>query len=113
MIGFLRLKHRNKSIVLVSVLILLGIGLFYNWYTTPVPLSVMELPVRNATIPEVSMEAVYPQKIVYTTKIPAPKEDFIGDCSMRGGVFNSCGNGCAPDAEMCMTVCAYTCTLPE
>ncbi len=31
------------------------------------------------------------------------------DCEDRGGFFNQCGNLCAPSAEVCIQICAYTC----
>ncbi|RJQ31018.1 hypothetical protein C4572_03040 [Candidatus Parcubacteria bacterium] len=51
----------------------------------------------------------YDTKIVYTTDLRFAPGAFQRDCEARGGRFNECGNVCAPGAEICSTVCAYTC----
>jgi len=59
--------------------------------------------------PDLPMSIKFPGKIVYTTDSTADPTPFQKDCAERGGVFNACGSICPPDAEMCATVCAYTC----
>jgi len=51
----------------------------------------------------------FPGKVVYTTDISVDPTLFQNDCDQRGGVFDSCGTICPPEAEVCATVCAYTC----
>jgi len=51
----------------------------------------------------------FPGKVVYTTDISVDPTLFQNDCDQRGGVFDSCGTICPPEAEGCATVCAYTC----
>ena len=51
-------------------------------------------------------------KVVYEDS-SAPLSFFEDDCSLRGGVFDTCGTICAPDAEVCPTVCAYVCVIPS
>ncbi len=58
-----------------------------------------ELPIRQT----------FDNKVVYTTDVGLDTEAFKSDCRERGGEFNECGSVCAPDAEMCIEVCAYTC----
>lgn len=48
-------------------------------------------------------------KIVYTTSMSEDIELLKADCASRGGKFKPCGLSCAPDAEICIKVCAYTC----
>lgn len=98
---------------LTSVGVLILGGIMFKNYTTVTPIPPAQMPARNATFPEIEILAAYDTKIVYTTNITAPKQDFIGDCSLRGGVFNSCDFGCEPDARNCPILCAYTCTFPQ
>lgn len=108
------MQRRTKVIIeiIVALLIIAGIWIYYSM-TAVAPISVMELPIRNGTLPEVPMLAVYPHKIVYTADVTQPKDLYMGDCSMRGGVFNRCGNGCGVDEKNCTMTCALICTLPE
>lgn len=59
----------------------------------------------------VLVQAEYSNRIVYTTDASLPEEPFRRDCKARGGEFRSCGSVCAPEADVCATVCAYTCEL--
>ena len=36
-------------------------------------------------------------------------ETYQKDCAWRGGEYNKCGSSCAPGAEQCAAVCAFTC----
>jgi len=69
----------------------------------------------NSTLPDdLSIQKKYETKIIYTTSQSITKENktlYIEDCRSRGGTFNDCGSPCAPDAEICTQVCAYTCDL--
>lgn len=60
---------------------------------------------------DVRIDQMYGNTIVYTTDMSADEAMLRQDCSMRGGTFDSCGSPCAPDAEVCIEVCAYTCTV--
>ncbi len=51
----------------------------------------------------------FPGKVVYTTDMSLDPASFEEDCRERNGVFNACGDICPPEAEMCATVCAFTC----
>ncbi len=63
---------------------------------------------------EVPVEQMYASKIVYTTDMSVDQQALIRDCEQRGGMFDSCGSPCAPDADFCAQVCAYVCTdIPE
>lgn len=107
------MQKRSKIIIGICCLGLIVGGIcLYQTMTVITPISVMELPARNATLPEVPTIAVYKDKIVYTTDITQPKDLFIGDCSMRGGIFNRCDSGCASEEKNCVITCALTCTLP-
>jgi hypothetical protein len=52
----------------------------------------------------------YPTKIIYTNDL-SQTEAMKADCLKRSGTFNTCGSPCAPEAEVCIEVCAYTCEL--
>jgi len=60
---------------------------------------------------ELSIDERFPTKIVYGTSQTSDVEYYERDCERRGGTFNECGTPCEPDAEICATVCAYTCDL--
>jgi hypothetical protein len=61
------MQKRTKIIIeiIVALLIITGIWIYHS-IPVVAPVSVMELPIRNATLPEVPMLAVYPYKIVPT-----------------------------------------------
>jgi hypothetical protein len=56
--------------------------------------------------PEVPVEAVLGEKIIYTSDLSYPKEALINDCEFRGGEFDECGSSSEGSS-----VCAYTCEL--
>lgn len=60
--------------------------------------------------PEVPIETVLDEKIVYTSDLSYPKEALINDCEFRGGEFNECGSS-SEDASEESLVCAYTCSF--
>ena len=87
--------------------ILLALEFGRGFSTTPE--KTLALPERNDTVPEMPFLYNYTTKIVYTTDTTTKKDDYIADCSARGGVFQTCGNTCAPSAQNCSAVCALTC----
>ena len=72
-------------------------------------------PRQNQTVatttPKISIMNVFGNKIVYTSDMSQNQALYKKDCQSRGGTFNSCGSVCAPDAEICAQVCAYTCQV--
>lgn len=64
---------------------------------------------------DVTIEQEFEGKIVYGSSQADEEgiEAMQTDCAQRGGTFNECGSPCAPDADTCITVCAYTCTTGE
>lgn len=48
-------------------------------------------------------------KIVYRQDTGADIMMLQKDCARRGGTYNECGSVCAPDAEMCVLMCGWTC----
>lgn len=50
-------------------------------------------------------------KIVYEVTEDSPISVCQEDCVRRGGLFQECGNPCEPEAQVCETVCAVTCTI--
>jgi hypothetical protein len=68
--------------------------------------------VENGTVAEplkVPIESEFEGKIVYTTDSLEDTGPFIEHCEASGGIFNACGSICEPQAEICATVCAFTC----
>ncbi|MBN1495049.1 hypothetical protein JW911_04960 [Candidatus Peregrinibacteria bacterium] len=53
----------------------------------------------------------FENKIVYNMN--ADIKMLQEDCKKRGGEFNECGSPCAPDAEICIMMCAFTCEFGE
>lgn len=66
---------------------------------------------NGVSVDGVSIEQEFEGKIVYTTDLSVDKEPLRAHCSAQRGEFNDCGSVCEPDAEMCASVCAYTCEL--
>lgn len=60
---------------------------------------------------QVPVQDRFDSHIVYTTDQDADQEPLRAHCSAEGGTFNTCGSTCAPDAEFCAEVCAFTCEL--
>ncbi len=99
-------KDRKKVIAAAMVPLLIGIIILVVNHTSSKPdQKTLNLPERNDTVPQVSVMINYGTKIVYTSDVTSPKDDYIGDCKTRGGTFNACGT------EMCATSCAFTCEL--
>lgn len=58
----------------------------------------------------VQIENMFKDKIIYGSGLEEKDpEPYKKDCEARGGTFNECGSPCAPDADICAQVCAYTC----
>jgi len=58
----------------------------------------------------VAVQNDYGSKVVYASaSTDEEKESYRKDCSERGGTFLECGTPCAPDAQFCVQVCAFTC----
>ena len=70
---------------------------------------------EDITIKQTYMDPISQRitKIIYTTTEDIPLKDYEGDCESRGGLFQECGDPCEPNAPVCETVCAVTCTFPE
>ena len=95
-------EGKTKTIILFIILIILAatIGLISVFY----PRSTEE-----TSESEVSIKEDFGSKIVYTLDTDKESAPFREHCRGIGGVFKECGTPCAPDAEICAAVCAYTC----
>ena len=74
----------------------------------------LEIPIlfeKGAKKEGVPIQAQYDSKIVYGSGSEVSEEKSRQHCELLGGEFNACGSPCAPNAEACATVCAYTCEL--
>ncbi len=60
----------------------------------------------------ITPESVLPNQIIYTYDTSLDTAPYEADCKEKGGEFDACGSPCAPDNEVCVQVCAYTCELP-
>jgi hypothetical protein len=106
---------RNKKVILGGVVVLvvgtIFVVMFVKVFSPTLPEKNLDLPERNDTATQVPIMFDYHTKIVYTTDTTVNKDIYAGDCSTRHGVFNYCGNTCAPSAETCVSVCALTCEV--
>ena len=50
-------------------------------------------------------------KVVYDATGSENLSAYRADCAQNDGVFEECGNICAPGASACVEVCAVTCML--
>lgn len=62
---------------------------------------------------EIEVQGTFTNKIVYTTDQDVSREALKNHCQNEGGVFNECGSTCGPEAEICSTVCAFTCEFED
>lgn len=92
--GFLILRKDNPS------------GLPEHDNDLTIPITFKSSPTANVPI-----MAQFGTKIVYTLDMSADRGVLENDCRARDGTFNACGSLCAPDTQICSTVCAYTCDL--
>lgn len=58
---------------------------------------------------EVIIQDNFGQKIVYSMDVDQNEAKYKEHCAQLGGTFSNCGNPCAPNADTCASVCAYTC----
>jgi hypothetical protein len=89
----------NKTLLIaIAVAIALVLGLFLWFRETSV-----------ASLPEESIRATYPGKIVYSVTPVVGLEQLRTHCASLMGTFNECGNDCDPNAQVCDLACALTC----
>lgn len=62
---------------------------------------------------KVTIRDEYQEKIVYTFDPRADTAPLEKDCAQRDGKFNACGSPCPPHAQMCPSVCAFTCEFEK
>lgn len=91
---------KRSATVFLWAAVLVAVILVIAWYV-----NFMKRPPMMASFDD--------KKIVYTTNVSQPSDQFERDCKRRGGNFRECGTICAPDAQMCATVCAFTCELTQ
>lgn len=82
------------------------------------PLSRGEMAFMTSTVMRSTVadfiEAEFENKLVYLLNPGTTVEELQNHCAVEGGTFDECGSPCAPDAEVCAEVCAYTCTeIPD
>lgn len=68
-------------------------------------------PACDATRPSANVPIMsdFGTKIVYGTSRRLDVAALRQHCADLRGMFNECGTICAPGADMCVAVCAYTC----
>lgn len=99
--------ENNKLIyTIVGVVAVLILGALIWWAVADTA-----APPNNNERGSVPLQNDYGSKIVYTTDAETSTDALRNDCTERGGTFNECGTTCAPDADICADVCAYTCEL--
>ena len=98
-------KRIAIGIIAVIILVVLALILLPNTGQAPTNGS------GTNTSGDVPVMQEYAKKVVYTTDRSLDAAPLQADCTERGGTFQDCGSPCAPDADMCTQVCAYTCQL--
>lgn len=94
---------RNQFLLIIAIVLLgASLGLYLRGNSPKDPVET-----------EIPIAATYEGKIVYPFGSSVTKEAFASHCEREGGVFNACGTQCAPGAEMCTAVCAFTCEFPK
>lgn len=79
-----------------------------------VRMSITLLPNTNKADSNIIIEQEFDGKILYGSQLnEAQQEEARKHCQTQGGTFNKCGSPCAPEAEACIQVCAYTCELQD
>lgn len=87
----------KKVVSVLVALLLIGLAVWlWQFYDAK---EVTQVPIEND----------FGSKIVYTTDTTVDTQAYEEHCREIGGMFNECGNICAPDADFCASVCAYTC----
>lgn len=87
----------KKGISKTFVFVIIGVVIILTWFYF--------LQGEN----KIPIESDYGSKIVYTTDQEVDVSKLREHCQEQGGVFNECGDVCSPHAEICSSVCAYTC----
>ena len=109
------MTNNKNSILLASILLVVGLGLvgfvLFDFISEKPPIKTVSLPERNDSVPQIPIMSDFGTKVVYTTDTTVDKNQYIDDCSTRGGVFDSCGSICDPSAKACSDQCALTCTV--
>ncbi len=119
--NFILNKIMNK-VSLILIVLLIGILIVFGLVENNLNLGgeleetnkevVDEKPIKSiGDLLPTPIQSEFFDKIVYTTDMSFSEEPFIKHCSAIGGEFNSCGSTCESDAEICISVCAYTCNL--
>ncbi len=94
----MHMTYFKISIALIAVALIGAAGVWWYMDTS-----------SDEEAPDVAITAEYDTKVVYD--LQADEAAARNDCSARGGTFNACGSGCAPDAAICTQVCTPVCTL--
>jgi glucose/arabinose dehydrogenase len=104
---------KQKWIIATIIIIILIIGgwfFFTNQGDTPT-LTPQENENQEEELIQAEVKEEFENKIVYEENQDSAL--LTKDCNQRGGVFEECGNGCAPGADVCATVCVPICNLQE
>ncbi len=95
-------------VALAVFLIIMGLLLFWEGPYRKEPY------VTSVAIKQVYRNPIFGSvtKVVYdTTGSSEDLSAYRADCTQHSGVFQLCGNICAPTAQACVEVCAVTCTI--
>ncbi len=99
-------KKKPKAIYLAALAIgIAGAAAIYFF------LDIVEVTVPHSDA--LPIQAIFGDKIVYTTAQDIDTAEIRADCDDRGGSFNECGSVCPNDEASCVDTCAYTCELDE
>lgn len=99
--------HKPYVIAIVLVVVLIGLALWASVFWRGADNSAAAIQAAEKLRKDIPVEAVYPDRIVYTSDMNHDVGALKSDCELRQGEFNDCGRAC--DGESCALVCAYTC----
>jgi len=103
----------TKVYILVGIFILIVfVGIFSFGKIEGEPQVLPQLPVYFHNPPSF-VERTFDDSIdKFVYDYETPENILQNHCTEIGGIYNSCGSPCAPNAEVCITVCARTCEIP-
>lgn len=99
--------HKPYVIAIILVVVLVGLALWASVFWRGADSSAAAIRAAEKLRKDIPVEAVYQDRIVYTSDMSYNMEVLRSDCQLRQGEFNECGSAC--DGEDCALVCAYTC----
>jgi len=102
------MNDKEKTIVIAITLgvVLVGMALWATTFWRGSDSSASAILAAEKLRQDLPIEAVFKDRIVYTSDMAFNKDLLRDDCELRKGKFNECGEGTNSGNAL---VCAYTC----